>query len=73
MTRPAFSPDRTKKPLLTRVFWAAFDVVGAVDSAARRCVLYRAPRDRLLDTLFGPVEEFDYVSRTAPSSPPPTY
>lgn len=27
----------------------------------------------LLDTLFGPAEDFDYVSTTtAPSSPPPT-
>lgn len=27
----------------------------------------------LLDRLFGPAEDFDYVSATAPNSPPPAY
>jgi hypothetical protein len=34
--------------------------------------LYRVSRALLLDTMLGPAEPFEYVSTTAPSSPPPT-
>lgn len=28
--------------------------------------------DKILDTIFGPAEDIDYVSTTAPRTPPPT-
>lgn len=57
---------------LLTVFLAGENVVMAVDRVAMRCPVYRLPRDLVLDTILSPAEEWDYVSTTAPSSPPPT-
>lgn len=50
----------------------AIDCAEAVDSALCRTCLYRVPRAFALDTILGPAEQFEYVSTTTPSSPPPT-
>lgn len=50
----------------------AGDIFLEVDVRASRCPLYAAPRDALLDSILGPPESFEYVSRTSPPSPPPS-
>lgn len=53
-----------------------FDFVMWVDSTTSKVPFGAAIKSRLgdtiLDTLFGAAEDFDYVSKTAPASPPPT-
>lgn len=53
----------------------ALEVLIWVDSRVSRLPVVggirRRAQDALLDTIFGPAEPFDYVSTTAPSSPPP--
>lgn len=50
----------------------ASEVILEVDRVASRCSLYAVPRDALLDSILGPPESFEYVSRTSPPSPPPS-
>lgn len=65
--------------MIWRVARVVFDgvvLIGKVDRQVSRVPLIGAARDRLadavLDSLFGRPQDIDYVSRTAPSSPPPT-
>lgn len=53
---------------LTRVF----DSIETADAVLDQVCLYRWPRAVLLDTMLGPAEDVDYVSRTAPATAPPT-
>jgi hypothetical protein len=55
-----------------RLAGGMFSAGDTLDSALCRLPLYRRPRDAALDSLFGPAEKFEYVSTTAPASPPPT-
>lgn len=57
--------------LLIKTFVASFEAAEAVDTALCRVCLYRVPRAVLLDRILGPAEQFEHVSTTAPSSPPP--
>ena len=57
------------------MIFAGIKAVFWVDSRLRRIPVVGPLKGRVegvvLDTLFGRAEEFDYVSTTAPSSPPP--
>lgn len=59
-----------------RVVFDGVMFIGKVNKQASRVPIVGPAKDRLtdavLDSLFGPAEDIDYVSRTAPSSPPPT-
>lgn len=60
-----------------KAFLAFCRTLAWVDRQAARVPLVGGARrrvtDTLLDTIFGPEEDSDYVSTTAPSSPPPTH
>jgi hypothetical protein len=58
--------------MLLRVLVVALDVAEGTDRAFSLLPLYGRARDLVLDTLLGPAEDFEVVSSTAPSSPPPT-
>lgn len=55
-----------------RSLFALIRVVETADAATSRLPLWRRARGALLDSLFGPAEDIEYVSRTAPANPPPT-
>lgn len=65
--------------LMVRLLWIgvrmSWDALTWVESATRRMPVVGPARERVedmvLDTLLGSVEDFEYVSTTAPSSPPP--
>lgn len=48
-----------------------FRAAESVDSALAKAPLVRNVRGVVLDILFGPAEDFDYVSRTTPRTAPP--
>jgi hypothetical protein len=54
-----------------------FDAVVWVDNVTSRTPVVREVKSRaadtILDRVLGPAEDIDYVSTTAPSSPPPTH
>ena len=45
---------------------AGFFVVAGTDKALSQVPGYRQTRDRVLDNLFGPAEEFEYTAPTTP-------
>lgn len=49
----------------------AVQVAVAVDSVVARVPVARSVRGIVLDTILGPQEDFEYVSRTAPRVTPP--
>lgn len=51
---------------------AGFKAVEATDRAFSLLPPYRLGRDLLLDTVLGPAEDFEYVSRTTPTVTPQT-
>lgn len=62
--------------LAIKTLRVSFDTLMWVDSATDRPKCLREAKSRALDTIldsiFGPAEDTEYVSTTAPSSPPPT-
>lgn len=59
-----------------RTLRVIFDTLVWVDTVTTRTPVVREIKSRcadtILDRVLGPAEDFDYVSTTAPSSPPPT-
>jgi len=52
--------------------FAGFDAAERVERVFFLLPGYKPVRDLVLDTILGPAEDVEYVSTTAPSSPPPT-
>jgi hypothetical protein len=57
--------------VLIEAGFKVFDTVVTVDRAFCLLPPYKVVRDLVLDTILGPAEAIEYVSQTAPSSPPP--
>jgi hypothetical protein len=57
--------------LVAGIFLAG-DAVRRVDQTLSLLPPYKLGRALLLDSILGPAEAFEYVSKTAPSSPPQT-
>jgi hypothetical protein len=51
---------------------AGFKAIERVDRALCLLPPYRLGRDLVLDSILGPAEDFEYVSKTAPRVPPQT-
>ena len=58
--------------LIFEAVWAGGTALGRADRALSLLPPYRTGRDLVLDRILGPAEDFEYVSLTAPSSPPQT-
>ena len=59
--------------MILHVLSIAFKAIDAGRSMVLCVPGYKLCEGIVLDTLLGPEEDFDYVSTTAPSSPPPTH
>lgn len=58
--------------LSMKAFSATFRTLEKVESTFSLLPPYRRTKALVLDSLFGPAEDIEYVSRTAPRTPPPT-
>lgn len=62
---PAFTLFAAAAACAVQALSSAFTAVEKVPGVRRI-------EDKVLDNLFGPAEDFNYVSRTTPEYPPPT-